>query len=267
MTRRVGTFTLGVSLIVIGVIIPLALIYPDSAMRLIQLSPLLLVGLGVEILFYAITVKQDGTQKLRYDGLSIFIVICISVVTIGASFIVPLVRNYSTIYRETKEIRNEVETKIYDKMASNDYEGDLSIYESTDDFYYMLTGGKADYVHVFNLNMRLYFDETKTKDESTTAIYKMINDLDERVDYVSVTVETKDGDYYCNLNGGMLKNVTEEIIKSHIRFEDTRERMYDDYGRPYDASSDVVSSDSDSSDASSEQSSDISSETSSEDVV
>lgn len=256
MTRRVGTFTLGVSLIVIGIIIPLALIYPDNAVKIIQLSPLLLVALGIEILFYAITLKQDGTQKLRYDGLSIFIVICISIVTIGASLIVPLVRNYTAIYRETAHIRDDIRTEINNQMSANGYKGTVNIYEASDDFYFLFTGDKADYTHILSINLQLYFEEAMTKDEAAKVVYNMTYNLDDRIDEIDLTIETKDGNYNYTQGGGMLKNVTEQTIKSYLHFQEINEYTYDENGRPYDSSSDVSSDE-----ISSEASSDVSNET------
>lgn len=61
--RRVGTFTVGVTLVAAGVLMLLALCFPELDLRwALRLTPLPLIGLGVETLLYA-----RGGEKLRYD--------------------------------------------------------------------------------------------------------------------------------------------------------------------------------------------------------
>ena len=61
--RRVGTFTVGVTLVATGVLMLLALCFPELDLRwALRLTPLPLIGLGVETLLYA-----RGGERLRYD--------------------------------------------------------------------------------------------------------------------------------------------------------------------------------------------------------
>ncbi|WMJ23770.1 hypothetical protein RBG61_03650 [Paludicola sp. MB14-C6] len=114
--RRVGTFTLGIALILIGIMIPLALIFKASALQIIQFSPLILIVLGAEILVYAIRFKEE---KLKYDGLSIFMVIMISVVTIGTSAIAPVINRVNEVnqiyYQQERKARIAL-TKVVDEL-------------------------------------------------------------------------------------------------------------------------------------------------------
>ncbi|MDD4850071.1 MAG: hypothetical protein PHO10_05165 [Gemmiger sp.] len=74
--RRVGTFTLGLVLVMAGVLLTAKILMPNFDLGLVlRFSPLVLITLGVEVLVYA--TRPDVT--LKYDFLSIFVcflVIC-----------------------------------------------------------------------------------------------------------------------------------------------------------------------------------------------
>ena len=61
--RRVGTFTFGAVLVICGVLMLVSMFFPNLDMTLaLQLSPLILVSLGVEVLLAS---RREG--KPRYD--------------------------------------------------------------------------------------------------------------------------------------------------------------------------------------------------------
>lgn len=70
--KRVGTFTLALSLIYLGVVMILSLFVNLSAIiTMLRFAPAVLIVLGIEILVNALFLKED--EKLRYDGMSIFL--------------------------------------------------------------------------------------------------------------------------------------------------------------------------------------------------
>ena len=73
--RRVGTFTLGISFILLGVIISAALYFGKVWWKLLLFSPLVLICLGAEILYYSFRYKD---VKYKYDGLSVFFILFIT---------------------------------------------------------------------------------------------------------------------------------------------------------------------------------------------
>lgn len=79
--RRVGTVTLGLTLIMLGILVPLSLFLGGEMWRLLQLAPVVLLCLGVEILVFAVRYKSE---KFKYDGLSILLVILIIFTTLLA---------------------------------------------------------------------------------------------------------------------------------------------------------------------------------------
>lgn len=69
--RRVGTFTLGVSMVVTGVLSIISLFTNIvDIFTVMKLSPLILVFLGAEMLFYTF---KDDDRVIKYDGMAIFI--------------------------------------------------------------------------------------------------------------------------------------------------------------------------------------------------
>ena len=61
--RRVGTFTMGIVLVASGVVMLLALCFPElDASWAVKLSPLMLISLGLETLLAA-----RGSERVRYD--------------------------------------------------------------------------------------------------------------------------------------------------------------------------------------------------------
>lgn len=74
--RRVGTFTLGVFLVVFGVLFLLHLFLPSlSYMMIFHLWPVIFILLGVEILFYSVKAPD---KHYRYDFAAILIILLLA---------------------------------------------------------------------------------------------------------------------------------------------------------------------------------------------
>ena len=73
--RRVGTFTLGVVLVVSGILMLVSMFWPHLDWAwVLKCSPLILIGLGVETLLAA-----KGGGKVKYDGVGMvlcFVLVC-----------------------------------------------------------------------------------------------------------------------------------------------------------------------------------------------
>ena len=105
-TRRVGTFTFGLVLVALGVLLLVKIAVPSfNLSKILQFSPAILIALGLEVLIYA--GKPD--VKLKYDFLSMivcFIVICAAVCS---SFAVEFFRYYSP---DREYAQNRVENEL-----------------------------------------------------------------------------------------------------------------------------------------------------------
>jgi len=81
--NRVGTITMAIILIALGVIIFIAQISGTTAIDLImKLWPLMLILLGSEILYYRF-ISKDKDTVIKYDILSIFLVMIILFTNLG----------------------------------------------------------------------------------------------------------------------------------------------------------------------------------------
>lgn len=82
-TFRVGTITMAIILITLGVIIFISQISGVTAINMImKLWPLMLILLGVEILYFRYKSKDDDAV-IKYDVFSIFLVMFILFTNLG----------------------------------------------------------------------------------------------------------------------------------------------------------------------------------------
>lgn len=108
-TRRVGTITMGVCLVAVGIILILAIFLPAMDVLMIaRFAPLVLVLLGAEILIAHI---RHRDEKLRYDILSV--IICI--LLIGCSLFAAAVPVFYQRGVETQRAQRRLSTELRDK--------------------------------------------------------------------------------------------------------------------------------------------------------
>ena len=73
--RRVGTFTLGVVLVVTGILMAVSMFYPSLDLSwALKASPVILISLGVETLL-----ATRSSEKIKYDWVGMilcFILVC-----------------------------------------------------------------------------------------------------------------------------------------------------------------------------------------------
>lgn len=81
--RRVGSITLGIVLIAAGICAIISVINPTVNMAaILRLSPAVLIILGIEILIASFI---NNNERIKYDGVSIFLCIFLIFVSIGTS--------------------------------------------------------------------------------------------------------------------------------------------------------------------------------------
>lgn len=121
--RRIGTFTLGVALIFLGIIVPAALYLGKGVWQLLLLSPVVLLCLGAEILFYAIRHKDT---KYKYDGLSVFLVILITFGTLFCSGIAKAATSAAAYSQQIEESRTIAINTAEKALANNNCTGNVT---------------------------------------------------------------------------------------------------------------------------------------------
>jgi hypothetical protein len=81
--RRVGTFTFGIVLVIAGIAMTAALLFPSLDLRLLlKLSPAVLILLGVEVLLSA---RKGG--RIKYDWLGMLLCFVLVMMALAAFFI------------------------------------------------------------------------------------------------------------------------------------------------------------------------------------
>ena len=112
--RRVGTLTMGLALIAAGCVALAALFVPGFDFVLAaKLSPLILVFLGGEVLWFSL---HPGSQRIKFDFLSVltcFVLICVSM----AVLLVPPALEIGTRYSQTRSrLEREIVEQTYDSL-------------------------------------------------------------------------------------------------------------------------------------------------------
>lgn len=114
--RRVGTFTLGIALILTGVCIAASFAMRTfDIVTVAKFAPLVLVALGLEILW--VTVRHGGT-RLKYDFLSMFVCFVLICASLAAAC-VPVFWKYYGPERDLTEYRlaNELEQQLFEEFS------------------------------------------------------------------------------------------------------------------------------------------------------
>jgi membrane-bound ClpP family serine protease len=97
---RVGTFSMGILLILLGTLLLFGELSGISSVKLIfTWWPVILITLGIEVLAH-VYFSREQDPKVKYDGFSIFIIILIIMITLmvyGIKFAIeniPEIRDY-----------------------------------------------------------------------------------------------------------------------------------------------------------------------------
>ena len=114
--RRVGTITMGVSLILTGIIVICALFKKDfDIMLAVKCVPVVLIALGVEILVQYFCAKSG---KIKYDFLSVLVCGVLIFGSLGFAAVSPFL-TYLSPERQAKEmqIQKEFEEEVHARLS------------------------------------------------------------------------------------------------------------------------------------------------------
>ncbi|MBE5959853.1 MAG: hypothetical protein E7256_00465 [Lachnospiraceae bacterium] len=114
--RRVGTITMGISLILTGIIVICALFKQDfDIMLVVKCAPVILIALGVEIL---VQYFRANSGKIKYDILSVLVCGTLIFGSLGFAVASPFLA-YLSPERQAKEtmIAKEFEQEVYERLS------------------------------------------------------------------------------------------------------------------------------------------------------
>jgi hypothetical protein len=109
--RRIGTATMGVTLIIVGVVLLIFLFHPFDPTNLFRFSPLLLILLGVEVLYQYF---YHHGENLRYDFLGTLFCCFIIFCSLCAAAAYPFLE-HGTVYWQLEESLNG---EVYEEIAA-----------------------------------------------------------------------------------------------------------------------------------------------------
>lgn len=118
--RRVGTVTLGLSLIVTGLAITAYFFVPGFDIIFVaKLAPLVLVFLGVEVLWAS--VRRKGEERLRFDFLAAFVGFVLICASLCAATLPAMWRWYGPDRSSTEErLSDELEEQLHTAFQGQD---------------------------------------------------------------------------------------------------------------------------------------------------
>lgn len=174
--RRIGTATMGVTLIIVGVVLLVFLFHPFDFTNLFRFSPLLLILLGIEVLFQYF---YHHGENLRYDFLGTLFCCFIICCSLCAAAVDPFL-NYELFSNQTEKA---VSGEVYDEIAAQIPEELKVISLNVDcDLQYPVSGRKE--VHSDNLTagdrIRLSFNMGDQLDlpQFSSTVQKLISAID-----------------------------------------------------------------------------------------
>lgn len=190
--RRVGTFSLGLALIYAGALAILNLVIPNfQLLSALRWAPLLLVVLGLEIIASHVILRGE---RFKYDFLSGFLCLMLTLAGVGAAAATPLL-DYYTPQRAMAErrVERQLEEQLYEQLKGDAQIAGMSIWVDIRDPQVgeeFSTGdlGDLDSVH---LDLRLQ-GEFADKLAFATAVRGILDQLDAlgvRMDRISFTAE------------------------------------------------------------------------------
>ena len=101
-TRKVGSITCGVLLIIFGMLFLVHMVYPSLSLTVImKLWPVVLIALGVEMLVANYRCSSEESEVLKYDKGAIgitFLLVCFSMVMGVMEYWMEYYTSYAQIY-------------------------------------------------------------------------------------------------------------------------------------------------------------------------
>lgn len=220
-TRRVGTFTMGIALIVAGVSICAALALPAFNILLVaKLAPLVLVALGCEILWWS---THQGEVRIKYDFLSMLVCFCLLCGSIGAAMVPALWRYYGpdrsmTEYRLANELADAAypalkglglrNLSVNISLAGMEFDSDMTLEQLT----------AQDHVSV-NVSLRGPFEGTEDFAESCRQVLGVLRGLNVRMRYVAFQAGDELNYYYLDVYSIYDWDATAEQLAQQVQHD------------------------------------------------
>ena len=233
--RRVGTLTMGVALIVSGVVALLCMFLPSfNLLFVLKFSPLIFVFLGLEVLYASIFRRGE---RIKYDLLSCFVCFLLICGAIGLATI-PFVWKYAgpPAMQARDQLNRNVEDLLYNAVSDRSHISNMYVncelpyyYEYTPDMdYESLASQMSTYLH-FSLNGPYENQEAFAADAA--AILADIRPLDLNTHNITFNYSDNDVSYSLDVNG---RFQPEQSAAALAQMVEVRDYSNEDYAEDTD---------------------------------
>lgn len=216
-TRRVGTITLGVMLIAVGVLSVIHIINPSLNMiTILKLSPIILIALGIEILIAAFVNNSD---KIRYDGVSIILCVFLICASLGMSAVMTVFEYFNPMYKqEQRQAKSQLEQQSYELLSDMDKISDINISINYDIFEKTDVQNDKEYADI-HISLKDDYDNQSEFSQDCASICSELSPVIDK--FNNINIESYSGTMRVYLNGAVQKNYKKEDIEK-IVIDDTK---------------------------------------------
>ena len=234
--HRVGTVTMGFSLIAVGIIALISIFYPGFDYSLaLKLSPVIFIFLGIEILSAHFFHKK---ARIKYDflsGLVCFLLICWGLV------LAALPKVWSYVGPEAYSVRNQLERDIEDTVyeALKDQTQIDSLYVDVEPiqlFYSVNTDYSVAANHsrvVLNIDLTGTYTDERSFAESCKQILDKLKPLQLNIRHIDFEFDDDSIELSMHLSNKLQLNLDTDRLINHVemtRFDDDDLESLEDEG-------------------------------------
>lgn len=177
--RRIGTATMGITLVLVGILLIIFMFKPFDIFKLMKFSPILLILLGVEMLWQYFS---SHGQNLKYDFWGTLFCFFVIFASLGTSLLYPIYMEYGPAnWRVEQQLENDVYDQLYLAIPENlpvaslevnsnllsappsRQEFSISDLTSSDHIHFYVTLKKEKDVNSFAQNVRRLLDVIASK--------------------------------------------------------------------------------------------------------
>lgn len=116
-TRRIGTLTMGVTLILVGIILLVFFFKPFDLFNLMRFSPVLLILLGIEIIWQY---SRHHGEELRYDFWGTLFCLLVICVACFCSVFYPLYMEFGPAsWKVEQQVSGEIRNELYQQIPAS----------------------------------------------------------------------------------------------------------------------------------------------------
>ena len=224
--RRVGTFTLGLLLIMVGIMIPSVMIWKEKALTIIQFAPAILIVLGVEVLVYAFRYREG---KLKYDWAAIWLVFLLTIGVGAVSAFSPFVQRWKTLEQQTCGERLALQEIAEESLLNQGGLGYVHV-STTDHFtYYGFGSEETPYEYGLSITVTdIGTEDIPTREEATDFASRLVQEIasksQEKLRWLSLEIDCGDtAEYSLSMNGTEIRRANASLIGRMLIVENIEE--------------------------------------------